>query len=128
MDLKMKIQSNLKHIKHVAFFCLIVFTFIPCSVKGFLADSIQTFYSKPISNPKVLNNVNSCTYSDLTLHQNQIVQKKTIEKFSLFENVSKTQFIQIENKISSENHFEFSGNSPPKYILFKRLKIAVAYS
>lgn len=128
MNLKMKIHSNLKIVKHVALFCLIVFTLIPCSVKVFLADSIETFYSKPVSNPKVLNNVNSCTYSDLTTHQNQIVQKKTVKKFSLFENSSKTQFVQIENKIFSENHFEFSGNSPPKYILFKRLKIAVTYS
>lgn len=124
MNLKMKIHSYTKLIKYFVFMSLIVFTFIPCSVKGFLADSIQTSYSKPISNPKVSNTLNSCLYTDLTSKQSQISQKKTILKINSLGNLSKIKFRQIELHSTSENPFLFSGNSPPKYILFKRLKIA----
>ena len=126
MNLKMKIHSFTKLVKHFVLLSLIVFTFIPCSVKGFLADRIQTSYSKPISNPKISNTLNSCLYTDLTSKQSQISQKKTITRLNSFENLSKIKFEQIESNSLSENQFEFSGNSPPKYILFKRLKIAAA--
>lgn len=122
----MKIHSFTKLVRHFVLLSLIVFTFIPCSVKGFLADHIQTSYSKPISNPKVSNTLNSCLFTDLTSKQSQIRQKKTVTKINSFENLSKIKFEQIESNSLSENQFKFSGNSPPKYILFKRLKIAAA--
>lgn len=122
---KMKIQSCLKTLKHIVLLSLIVFTFIPCSVKGFLADNFQTSYSKPISNPKISNDLNTCFYSDLKTTKDQISYKKTVKIFNWLDNLSKTIYKKIETKFYSINPVNFSGNSPPKYILYKRLKIAI---
>lgn len=120
----MNIQTSLKFIKHFAFLSLVFYTFIPCSIKGFIADNFETFYAKPISNPKVSNNVNTCFVTDLKVQESSLNQQKKIKEIVSFDDYAFTKYKIFNLSHSFAFPYKLKGKSPPKYILFKRLKIA----
>lgn len=112
--------------RRIILMCFLVFSLSPCPVKEGLAHSVIADYSKPLNKTKTTNPISSCSYLQ---HINQSIQRlkkvKTdrIEPFTLFV----VSFVeQPVAKVCSICSTSFSVNSPPRYILYKRLKVDAA--
>ncbi|MCZ2100545.1 MAG: hypothetical protein LC107_03295 [Chitinophagales bacterium] len=108
----------------------IVLAFSPCVVKGILSQTVDIAYVKPLNKTKSTFQNSSCQASlsmDLAFSYAKkvvigqkalwdvVVDVIPVFRPSLIKHISRIQLF-----------FDVSANAPPKYILFKRLKLAVA--
>jgi hypothetical protein len=123
----LKIQIQIKTIKQIVLMWFVLFSLSPCAVKEVLFHSVNTDYSKPLNKSKTTTSTSSCSYSQNENQQNSGAQKskinKQIEPVYFFDN---QHFTLHSTKIHNNYSKRSSGNSPPKYILYKRLKIDIA--
>lgn len=120
------IKSNMKFIKYSLFLCLILFSLTPCSVKEVFTNSFDVNYEKPLNKNRTTSNNSDCQFSTVSNREISVSQKKLINK-----NKEATSFLVGNNFDTKENFSEefpekYAGNSPPKYILYKRWKVDVA--
>lgn len=105
----------------------VLFALSPCSVKKFLLNVVESEYNQPLNKSRTTFPTNSCQYSQNEIRQNTVIKqsenKVQIEPvdYSVRKKIS-VRVVNIRNSYSKT----FSGNSPPKYILFKRLKLDLA--
>lgn len=118
-----------KHIittKHLLWVCFMVFAFSTCAVKDVFYSFINLEYSKPLNKSKTSLNGSSCQYTQVNTTETSIVQQSEIAReFDCNEVAQKPTFDIRSKQLSSADLLHFSGNSPPKYILYKRLKLDV---
>lgn len=101
----------------------ILFSLSPCTAKDLLFESIDTEISRTLNKTKSTAS-SQCTYistdSSKSLEQN--IAKKQSESSILSEQKASlvSAIIDIDDYYSTNTN-----NSPPKYILYKRLKIAL---
>lgn len=107
--------------------CFIVFALSPCIVKGSISEVVSVEYTKPLNKTKTTVQTTSCQASQ----EDNLITVATV-KVEISQDVdftpapSLSEFLTQDSEIIDGPSFLTSGNSPPKYILFKRLKIALA--
>ncbi len=116
---------HMKTYKAIITMLILVFSLSPCSVKRNVLDIFDIQYISGLNKVKTTSSLSfSC---DLASVSSGISVSKTkvqsrYSKFLLGVNQATGNF--VEEKISLNTYSGHStGNSPPKYILFKRLKL-----
>lgn len=104
--------------------CLVLVSFSPCVLKEAFFNGVKVEYAGTIN--KFKTTTSSCQSTLQNKIQNQISCELNLPDLNLLNN-SGDLYIK-NNSVGSVLKYSksFSGNSPPKYILFKRLKIAIA--
>ncbi len=119
-------KNHIRNTKHFFLTWFVLFALSPCVVKEALFSQVNITYAKPLNKSKTTSLTNSCQYSQNDNQQisvsKQLKINKEIEPVSSFDN---PYFVIYRPKINSKYYKTFSGNSPPKYILYKRLKIDI---
>jgi len=122
-----KKKSHIKKIKHIVLMWFVLFSLSPCTVKEALSQVVSTDYAKPLNKSKTIAPTSSCSYSQNDNQQISVVKKakiyKEIEPVQVVNNLC---FTVLSSKVYNDYSKTSSGNSPPKYILYKRLKIDIA--
>lgn len=122
-----KAENHIRNIRHIVLMWFILFALSPCVVKGVLLSAANAAYSKPLKKSKTTAPTSSCQYSQNENQQIPVVKQpdthKEIEPFNVSENLF---FVVRFTKINGKYSKTPSGNSLPKYILYKCLKLDVA--
>lgn len=122
-----KTTRHIKNTKHILTLCFALFALSSCIVKETVLGAVNLNYAKPLNKSKTTTQVNSCEYS-----QNEHQHISTVKKVKISK---KTQpvcfsdnlyFLKRPDKAYHKYSKNTSGSSPPKYILYKRLKLDVA--
>ena len=103
----------------------VLFSISPCSVKEALFYSVNTDYAKPFNKSKTSAPASSCSYSQNDNTQTSVVKKSKVYKRIDPVNVSNNLYFAVLSAKVYNDYSKTSGNSPPKYILYKRLKIDI---
>ncbi|MDD3772229.1 MAG: hypothetical protein RBT46_01530 [Weeksellaceae bacterium] len=122
-----KTKNHIRNTQHIVLMWFVLFALSPCVVKEAFFGISNTEYAKPFNKTRTITPTNSCQYSQNEKQQISVVKQsdinKEIEPFVVSENLFfAVRSIKINNKYSKNS----SGNSPPKYILYKRLKLHIA--
>lgn len=118
-------KLNISKIKFVFVGIFIVFSLTSCSVKDAFFDGIGVSFFKPLHQNKATLSSTSCTnwatdnLSFQSIHSIEFLDNQS-DKFVYWVN---TFFIKKSN-ITNEYFFQNIIQSPPKYILFRCLKIS----
>lgn len=122
-----KAKSNIKNLKHLLWVCFAFFALSPCVVKEALFSVADAEYAKPLNKSKTTAPTNSCQYSQNENQQISVVKQSKINKQTEPDEVTENLFFVVRSVGINTNYSKTtSGNSPPKYILYKRLKLDVA--
>lgn len=105
---------------------ILMFSLSPCSVKRDLLGIFDIQHLSTLNKVKTTASSNiSCQYFTESLSKASVlkaVKKLDKSRFSF----ELSSGINLEKKLFTHNYSGFTtGNSPPKYILFKRLKLDV---
>lgn len=120
----MSILKNIVRLQHILLLCLTWFALTPCKVKESWLSVVDISYAQPLKS--ATTSVNSCQY-----FQSENIQTSSHEQSKVLRNQKTTHFYKfnafatIEKSSSSEDSKQFFGHSPPKYILYKRLKLDI---
>ena len=118
-------RVHMKTYKAIITMLVLVFSLSPCSVKRNVLDIFDIQYISGLNKVKTTSSLSfSCdaasASSGISALKNK-VQKRYRDSFSGFYSGTGNP---VEEKISFNEYSGYStGNSPPKYILFKRLKL-----
>lgn len=122
-----KTGNHIRNMRHIVLMWFILFALSPCVVKGVLFSVADAGYSKPLKKSKTTAPTSSCQYSQNDNQQISVVKQSDTNKEIEPYNVSgKLFFVVRSTKIKDKYSNTYSGDSPPKYILYKRLKLDVA--
>lgn len=122
-----KTKNYIRNTKHFFLMWFVLFALSPCIVKEALFSPANIVYVKPLNKSKSTSQTSSCQYSpDNNSQVSTSTQLKINKETEPILVSSNPYFIVHALKIHSKNTKAFSGNSPPKYILYKRLKLDVA--
>ena len=117
-----------KHIcttKHLLTMCLLLFALSSCSVKESLLGLVQTDYAKPTNRSQTTSQNVFCSYTVATGKEVSVTNHSKI-KYRKETELLTANFVGIFPHKTETSYFKtFSGNSPPKYILYKRLKLHI---
>ena len=105
----------------------LIFASSPCSVKEVLLSTANSEYARPLSKTKATVPGGYCVYFPGDLLQTSAVSKsKAKSQDPLSDFVFNQSFEVFSPTVYNRYSNIFSGNSPPRYILYKRLKIYTA--
>lgn len=122
-----KIAGYIRNAKHILLMCFILFALSPCIVKEVLFGPAIVEYAKPLNKSKTTTQTNSCQYSQTENQQISVVKQTKINKQTEpVDFLASQPFVARSAKILGKYSKTFSGNSLPKYILYKRLKLDIA--
>lgn len=122
-----KKESHIKNFRHTVLMWFVLFSLSPCTVKEALSQVVSTDYAKPLNKSKTFAPTTSCSYSQNDNQQISVVKKAKINKeIESDQVVNNSCFVVLSSKGYNDYSKTSSGNSPPKYILYKRLKIDIA--
>jgi hypothetical protein len=120
-------KSHIENLKHLLWVWIAFFALSPCAVKEVIFSVVNAEYTKPLNKTKTTAPTSSCQYSQIDNQQVSITQQSKIKKQTEPAEITSNRFFVIRNSGINVNYSKtFSGNSPPKYILYKRLKLHVA--
>lgn len=121
------IKSNSLFIKQTLLLCWILFSFLPCTIKEYFGNAVEISYQKPLNKSKSTTSSLSCQYADTISSSKLAVQKKDVDERLFPSNFIEFNPVTLATKIKAIKYYQnYSGNSPPKYILYKRMKISLA--
>lgn len=104
--------------------CFLLFALSSCAVKESVLGLMQTDYAKPTNRSQTTSQNGFCSYTVATGKEVSVDNRAKIKTQKGF--VFKGNLIEIVRKKNTESYSKtFSGNSPPKYILYKRLKLHI---
>lgn len=119
---------HMKTYKAVITMLILVFSLSPCSVKRNVLDIFDIQYISGLNKVKITSSLStSCDTASASTRVS--VSKANIRKQhkDSFSNFYSSAGVLADEKISFNEYSGHStGNSPPKYILFKRLKLNLA--
>lgn len=119
-------KNHINIVRHIILAWFILFSLSSCTVKEAIFHLTNNDYAKPLNKSKTSIPRNNCSYSQNRIQQISFVKKARIKEQFEFIAVPVNQFFRIISvKIHINYSTIFSGNSPPKYILYKRLKIDI---
>ncbi len=107
--------------------CFVLLSLSPCTVKEALFYTLNADYFKPLNKARATSPVNSCSYAQGENQQLSAAKQSTINKQLEPFYAADDQFYAAKAiKLADDNAQIAAGNSPPKYILYQRLKIDMA--
>ena len=116
------IQKHICTLKHLLTMCFLLFALSSCAVKESVLGLMQTDYAKPTNRSQTNIQNGFCSYTAVTGKEFSVDNHAKIKTQKDF--IFKENLIEIGHKKNTESYSKtFSGNSPPKYILYKRLKL-----
>lgn len=106
---------------------LIVFSLAPCTVKEALFSSAGLDYSKPLNKSQTTTPGQQCQYIALSKSSTRAYLKTQPAGKRSFDHLAGKPYAEAarENDRFTGHNYPL-GNSPPRYILYKRLKLDVA--
>ncbi len=121
-----RLKYHIKHFNHIVLMWFVLFSLSPCVVKETLLQSVNTAYSKPLNQSRAITLIGSCFYTENEKTQSSVGKKIAINQYDYFSSFLE-HLCLAKQSVTTYNHYsgKLSGNSPPKYILYKRLKIAI---
>ena len=120
--------THMKNYKALIMMLILAFSLSPCSVKRDLLDIFDVQYISGLNKVKITDSVQSYSCDNVTERfSGRASASKNILKPSGNQYFTDTVPSPEEGKIRFQNKYSgtTTGNSPPKYILFKRLKLHV---
>lgn len=123
----MKSANHIKKLKNIILMFFVVFSLSPCPVKAVVFGTVNIDYSQPLNKFKVSGQLNSCQFSSQDNQQISVSEKAKFNRHKepdyhvenpCYDGFCEVDFINYSTTLS--------GNDPPKYILYKRLKLDVA--
>ncbi|BFO64196.1 hypothetical protein [Chryseobacterium sp. KCF3-3] len=116
---------HMKTYKAIITMLILVFSLSPCSVKRNVLDIFDIQFISGLNKIKTTSSLSfSCDSASATSGISVSKNKTQSQYRNPFSDFSSTTGNSVEKKISFNNYSGHStGNSPPKYILFKRLKL-----
>lgn len=123
-------QKTKKHInffRHVLWMWFVLFALSPCAVKNVLSNSVNVQHTKPLNKSQTAAPATVCSYTQPESQQTSVVQVTKIDKQlkpTCFFGFLSFSALSVKGVFTSSK--KTSGSSLPKYILYKRLKIAMA--
>ena len=121
-----KAKTYFRNMKHILPVCFILFALSPCIVKESVFGWANVEYVKPPNKAKTTAPGNSCEYFQNESRYTSIVKQPKINRFCLPVDFSMYQYTE---DYSEKTYFRYSknnsGTSPPKYILYKQLKLDI---
>lgn len=121
-------HSIVKHIytaKHLLTMCFFLFALSSCAVKESFLGLMQTDYAKPTNRSQTTSQNGFCSYTVATGKEASIANYSKINHRKDPELLTGNFVGIFADKITKSYSKTFSGNSPPKYILYKRLKLHI---
>ncbi len=122
-----KVAGHIRHVQHIMWMGLILFSLSPCTVKQVLLNPVPIDYAQPLNKSKTTTQTNFCQYSPDENQRTPVVRQPGFSKpFEPVDFSVNQYFIAGAAKAQVNYSKTFPDNSPPKYILFKRLRIDIA--
>lgn len=119
------IAKHISTLKHLLTMCLLLFALSSCAVKESLLGLVQTDYAKPVNRSQTTTQNGFCSYTVATGKEVSVDNHAKI-KHRKEPKLFTANFVGIFPYKTRTSYFKtFSGNSPPKYILYKRLKLHI---
>lgn len=123
-----KIHHHIKQFGRIATMWLVLFSLTPCTLKDGAFEAINIDYAQPLNKSKLPSLTNSCSYLEVSSKLGATIGKKSnaddeLEPIDFSERPDPASAIGAAFLRFAKTT---SGNSPPKYILYKRLKIGIA--
>ncbi|WP_172914928.1 hypothetical protein [Capnocytophaga canis] len=120
------VKELLLHIKKVKFLfwgMFILFSLTPCTAKGILFDSAEISFFKPLHKNRTTTSSFQC--QNLVSANKKLRTECVLNVFDNQENdlLCSTEIFAFDAKIKKEYFNQNSANAPPKYILFRCLRI-----
>jgi hypothetical protein len=117
--------THIKNYKALLLVFILAFSLSPCSLKRDFLSIFDIQHISGLNKVKITNSAASCTFSGETSSSRIVLSKTDVKlKNNGFLFHSDASFGFGEEKIRFQKYSgHASGNSPPKYILFKRLKL-----
>jgi hypothetical protein len=113
--------------RHIALMLFVLFSLSPCTVKESLFLSVNREYTKPLNKSRTTSQTNTCTYSQQEGQRIQVTAKSIINRQVEPDGFLVKIYVALHPAKDCKYYSKrSSGNSPPKYILYKRLKIDIA--
>lgn len=120
-----KTKAHIIKSKRVVLVWLVLFSLAPCTIKEVLFQSVNIAYSKPLNKSQTTSN--ACQFTSRENYRFSFAkysgQCKHVEPNDFLDRL---RFADQTVKPLLAHAKTFSGTSPPKYILYKRLKIDAA--
>lgn len=121
--------TTVKHIhtaKHLFMMCFLLFALNSCAVKESLLGLVQTDYAKPTNRSQTTAQNGFCSYTAATGKETSVTDQSKIKNRKESDLFTENNLLGISSKKTTQLYSKtFSGNSPPKYILYKRLKLPI---
>jgi len=119
------LKEHVKIGKPIALMLLVLFSLSPCSAKQRLLDAFNIDYSSPLNKTRAAGNANnSCSFNTITAVSRSFIKLK---KDQVYSNTNFSTFDRLRNTSTLDHGSGLrAGSSPPKYILYKRLKVYLA--
>jgi len=121
----LKTDNHIKNARHILLMCFVWFALSPCIVKNVLFSAANMEYTQPLNKTKTP--ANSCQYAQNDIQQVSVAKRTNSNKPIKPVNVSANRYyIAHSAKIPGNYSGTFPDNGPPKYILYKQLKLDLA--
>ncbi|MGE9310123.1 hypothetical protein ACLOAU_00635 [Niabella sp. CJ426] len=104
---------------------LLVFALAPCTVKEAWFSLAGLDYTKPLNGSKTTTSGQQCQYSYLSAQKMAVQQKTRANKKLLSSYLPYQTYTTTAAEICSRDSVYSRANSPPIYILYKRLKLGM---
>ncbi|WP_407427171.1 hypothetical protein [Arcticibacter sp.] len=119
-----------KHIqvgKRIALMLLVLFSLSPCSAKQRLLATLNIDYNNHLNKTRATAHLYNCSSNTVTSSKAEVARFFIeLKKDQLYRNANLNMLDKLLHKSALERIARLGGSSPPKYILFKRLKIYLA--
>lgn len=121
-----KIGIHIKNFRRIALVWFLLFSLSSCIVKKVLFHAVNVNYEKPLNKSRTTAPTSICSYLENDKRQVSVAKiSKESEEITTVIFFSHLYFATHTAKFHIDYSKTFSGSSPPKYILYKRLKIDV---
>ena len=121
-----KIKANIKNLKSILLMLMVLFILAPCSVKATVINTDHFAYETPLNLTKTTLQFNQCQSLTTVEHSKTSFEiAKSIVYHPALNSVQLAFLNQKVKQVVSNDSEIVKSNTPPKYILFKRLKVAL---
>lgn len=118
----LKTKDSIKNIKHLLLMWFVLFAFSPCVVKEALFSTVNTAYTQPLNKSKTTSLADAC--QAFQRGNRQISAPKRLNITTETQPVNANRNIAIHPvSVNRKQANAYTVNAPPKYILYKRLKL-----
>jgi len=119
-------ERNISKAKHILLVCFALLALSPCIVKETVYGLVAEEYQKPLNKSRTTVQTVSCQFFQQGVETSISKEQKVTAEIDFSGFVSLPIFNIPQPGFTGSDSKTFSGNSPPKYILYKRLKLDIA--